>query len=36
MKDIPDALGLYINKESAAKMGVTIPPDLLSKAAHVY
>jgi putative ABC transport system substrate-binding protein len=36
MKDIPNALGLYINKDSAAKMGVTIPPDLLSKAAHVY
>lgn len=36
MKDIPDSLGLYVNKASAEKMGVTIPPDLLSKAAHVF
>ena len=36
MKDIPNSLGLYINKASAEKMGVTIPPDLLSKAAHVF
>jgi putative ABC transport system substrate-binding protein len=36
MKDIPDSLGLYVNKASAEKMGVTIPPDILSKAAHVF
>jgi putative ABC transport system substrate-binding protein len=36
MKDDPDSLKLYINKESAAKMGVTIPPALLKRAAHVY
>jgi putative ABC transport system substrate-binding protein len=36
MKDDPDSLKLYINKESAAKMGVTIPPAVLKRAAHVY
>lgn len=36
MKDLPNSLGLYINKESAEKMGVTIPPDLLKNAAHVF
>lgn len=36
MKDLPDSLGLYINKASAGKMGVTIPPELLAKAAHVF
>ncbi len=36
MKDLPNSLGLYINKESAEKMGVTIPPELLKKAAHVF
>jgi putative ABC transport system substrate-binding protein len=35
MKDIPNALDLYVNKASAEKMGVTIPPDLLAKA-HVF
>jgi putative ABC transport system substrate-binding protein len=36
MKDQPGSLGLYINKASAEKMGVTIPPELLKKAAHVF
>jgi putative ABC transport system substrate-binding protein len=36
MKDLPDSLGLYLNKASAEKMGVTLSPDLLSKAAHVF
>jgi putative ABC transport system substrate-binding protein len=36
MKDLPNSLGLYVNKASAEKMGVTIPADLLSKAAHVF
>jgi putative ABC transport system substrate-binding protein len=36
MKDQPGSLGLYINKTSAEKMGVTIPPELLKKAAHVF
>jgi len=36
MKDLPNSLGLYINKESAEKIGVTIPPELLRKAAHVF
>jgi putative ABC transport system substrate-binding protein len=36
MKDIPNSLGLYINKASAEKMGLKIPPELLSKAAHVF
>ena len=36
MKDLPNSLGLYINKASAEKMGVKIPPELLNKAAHVF
>jgi putative tryptophan/tyrosine transport system substrate-binding protein len=36
MKDLSDSLGLYVNKASAEKMGVTIPPDVLAKAAHVF
>jgi putative ABC transport system substrate-binding protein len=36
MKDIPGSLGLYVNKASAEKMGVKIPPELLSKAAQVF
>ncbi len=36
MKDLPNSLGLYINKASAEKMGVTISPELLQKAAHVF
>lgn len=36
MEDLPDALALYINKASAEKMGITIPPDLLRKAAQVF
>ncbi len=36
MKDLPNSLGLYINKDSAEKMGVTIPPDLLKNAAPVF
>jgi putative ABC transport system substrate-binding protein len=36
MKDIPGSLALYVNKESAAKMGVTLKPELLKRAAHVF
>ena len=36
MKDLPNSLGLYINKDSAEKMGVTVPPELLKNAAHVF
>jgi len=36
MDAVPDALGLYLNNDSAAKMGVTLPPELLNKAAHVF
>jgi putative ABC transport system substrate-binding protein len=36
MKDQPGSLGLYINKASAEKMGLTIAPDLLKKAAQVF
>lgn len=36
MDEVPDALGLYINKDSADKMGVTIPSELLKTAAHVF
>ena len=36
MKDLPNSLALYINKKSAEKMGVNIPPELLKKAAKVF
>jgi putative ABC transport system substrate-binding protein len=36
MDQVPGALALYINKASAEKMGVTVPPDLLKKAAQVF
>jgi putative ABC transport system substrate-binding protein len=36
MAEQPDALQLYINKEAAEKMGVTVPPDMLKRAAHVF
>jgi ABC-type uncharacterized transport system substrate-binding protein len=36
MEDEPGSLALYINKSSAEKMGVDIPPELLAKAAYVY
>jgi putative ABC transport system substrate-binding protein len=36
MSKLPDALALYLNKSAAEKMGVTIPPDMLKRAAHVY
>lgn len=36
MKDLPNALALYINKDLAEKMGVKLPPDLLKRAAHVF
>jgi putative tryptophan/tyrosine transport system substrate-binding protein len=35
MKDIPNAAGLYLNKASAEKIGVTLPDSLL-KSATVY
>lgn len=36
MDQVPGALALYINKASAEKMGVTVSPDLLKKAAQVF
>jgi putative ABC transport system substrate-binding protein len=36
MKDIPGSLALYVNKASAEKMGVTLKPDLLKRAAQVF
>jgi putative ABC transport system substrate-binding protein len=36
MRDIPNATGLYLNKASAEKMGVTIPSSLLDHAATVF
>jgi putative tryptophan/tyrosine transport system substrate-binding protein len=36
MKDIPGSLALYVNKASAEKMGVTLKPELLKRAAHVF
>jgi putative tryptophan/tyrosine transport system substrate-binding protein len=36
MEDEPGSLGLYINKASAEKMGVSVPPEMLAKAARVY
>lgn len=36
MTKLPDALSLYINKGAAEKMGVTLSPQMLKRAAHVY
>jgi putative tryptophan/tyrosine transport system substrate-binding protein len=36
MKDIPNGIGLYLNKASAEKMGVTIPKSVLDRAATVF
>jgi putative ABC transport system substrate-binding protein len=36
MDKVPNALSLYVNKDSAQKMGVTIPPDVLKRAAQVF
>lgn len=36
MSKQPEALQLYINKEAAEKMGVTVPPDMLKRAAKVF
>jgi putative ABC transport system substrate-binding protein len=36
MENEPGALGLYLNKASAEKMGVTIPKELLDQAAIVF
>jgi len=36
MKDEPTSLSLYVNKDSAAKMGVTIPQTVLTRAAQVF
>jgi putative tryptophan/tyrosine transport system substrate-binding protein len=36
MKDLPNSLALYVNKESAEKMGVKLSPDLLKRAAQVF
>src|SRR5436190_14094887 len=35
MSKLPDALSLYINKNAAEKMGVTVPPEMMKRAAHV-
>jgi putative tryptophan/tyrosine transport system substrate-binding protein len=36
MKDIPNGVGLYLNKASAEKMGVTIPKSLLDRATTIF
>jgi putative tryptophan/tyrosine transport system substrate-binding protein len=36
LKDDPKALSLYVNKASAEKMGVTVPPSVLSRASHIF
>ena len=36
MSKLPDALSLYINKNAAEKMGVTVPLEMMKRAAHVY
>jgi putative ABC transport system substrate-binding protein len=36
MSNVPNALSLYVNSESAQKMGVTIPPEVLKRAAQVF
>jgi putative ABC transport system substrate-binding protein len=33
---LPDALSFYVNKNAAEKMGVTLSPEMLKRAAHVY
>jgi putative ABC transport system substrate-binding protein len=36
MKDDPKALSLYVNQSSAEKMGVTVPPAVLARAAQKF
>jgi putative tryptophan/tyrosine transport system substrate-binding protein len=36
MEDEPNSLALYLNKDSAEKMGVSIPPEVLKRAAKVF
>jgi putative ABC transport system substrate-binding protein len=36
MNEVPNALALYVNKQSAEKMGVRIPPEVLKRAAQVF
>jgi putative ABC transport system substrate-binding protein len=36
MKDLPNSLALYVNKASAEKMGVTLSPAILKRAAQVF
>lgn len=36
MSKLPDALALYINRQAAKKTGVTLSPEMLKRAAHVY
>ena len=36
MKDTPNGIGLYLNKTSAEKMGVTIPKSVLDRAVTVF
>jgi ABC-type uncharacterized transport system substrate-binding protein len=36
MKDTPNGIGLYLNRASAEKMGVTIPKSVLDRAATIF
>ena len=36
MKDLPNSLALYVNKDSAEKMGVKLSPAILKRAAQVF
>jgi putative tryptophan/tyrosine transport system substrate-binding protein len=36
MKDVPNGIGLYLNKASAEKMGVTIPGSVLDRATTIF
>ncbi len=36
MDRVPNALSLYVNKQSAEKMGVIIPPKVLERAAQIF
>jgi len=36
MDEVPNALGLYVNKGAAEKMGVTIPSEIMNNATHVF
>ncbi len=36
MKDTKNGIGLYLNKASAEKMGVTIPKSVLDRATTIF